>query len=78
MKLSIGDRQLIHKHEQHFTSNTPWDACQQLTITANHHHEGAPLTVALISGKEKAFRGSCVACVTARLPNLKKKASTLR
>ena len=34
-------------HGQHFIRNTVWGAGEQLTITA-HHHEGAPLTVALI------------------------------
>ena len=30
---------------------TAWGAGEQLTITANHLHEGAPLIVALMSGK---------------------------
>ena len=38
-------------HGQHLTRNTAWSASEQLTITANHHHEGALLTVALMSGK---------------------------
>ena len=33
----------VRAHGQH------WGAGEQLTITANHHHEGAPLTVALMS-----------------------------
>ena len=38
---------------QQFIRNTARGAGQQLTIAANHHHhhEGAPLTVALMSGK---------------------------
>ena len=50
-------------HETHFTRNTAWGAGEQLTITANHHHEGAPLTVALMSN---GTSGSCVARVTGR------------
>ena len=42
----------------HFTRNTAWGAGEQLTITTNHHHEGAPLTVALMSGK-RHFRLMC-------------------
>ena len=38
-------------HGQHFTRNTTRGVGDQLTITANHHHEGAPLTVALMSDK---------------------------
>ena len=39
-------------HETHFTRIIAWGAGEQLTITANHDHEGAPMTVALMSGKK--------------------------
>ena len=38
-------------HETHFTRISAWGAGEQLIITANHHHEDAPLTTALMSGK---------------------------
>ena len=47
-KVASSERSL---HMKVKARNTAWGAGEQLTITANHHHEGAPLTVALMSGK---------------------------
>ena len=41
----------VRTHGQHFTRNTARGAGEQFTITVYHHHEGAPLTVALMPAK---------------------------
>ena len=56
----ISSNLVARTHEQHFTRYTAWGAGEQLTITANHHHHGAPLTIALMSGK-RTFGLMCCA-----------------
>ena len=48
-------------YESHFTRNTAWGASEQLTITANHHHEVLWLLCWCLA---KDISGSCVVHVT--------------
>ena len=43
-------------HGQHFPGDMLRVAGEQLTITDSHHHEGAPLTVALMSAQQSLLR----------------------